>query len=140
MRYRNALIGALVVFASAGLSLWAQSGSGVSAVYKTANVSKSGDHVSMSFTVRLMNVTDADLKFSTVKLADPANINTFARWDNVTVPANKSVDLSDSVSVTSAEYGRWKKGGGANLWVVAPDPESTTRATAVSATYKPTGW
>jgi hypothetical protein len=140
MRRRTAAACALVLFASAGLSLMAQSGSGVSAVYKTANVSKSGDHVSMSFTVRLMNVTADDVKFSSVRLADPANINTFARWDNVTVPANKSVDLSDSVSVTSAEYSRWKKGGGANLWVVAPDPQSTTRATSVSASYKPTGW
>ena len=140
MRRRIAAACALVVLASAGLSLMAQSGPGVTAVYKTANVSKSGDHVSMSFTVRLMNVTEGDLKFSSIRLADPANITTFARWDNVTVPANKSVDLSDSVNVTSAEYSRWKKGGGANLWVVAPDPQSTTKATAVSASYKPTGW
>jgi len=143
MRHRFvtvAVVIALGALVPAGIGSFAQTSAGVTAVYKTSNVSEAGGQFSMGFTVRLSNPGDEDRTFSLVKLTDPANVNTFARWERVSVPAKGKVDLSDDVTVTANEYKRWKNGGTANLYVVQPDPEGTTRATAVSASFQATGW
>lgn len=140
MRRRSSIVLALAVLAVAGVAALAENSAGVSAIYKTSSVSKSEDHVSMTFTVRFMNNGDEPKSFTLIKLGDPANLNTFARWENVTVPAKGKLDKSERITVPANEYKRWKSGGTANLWMVQPDPEGTTRATALSAAYQAHGW
>lgn len=140
MRRRLTILIALAVLFVAGASALAENTAGVSAIYKTSSVSKGETEVSMLFTVRFLNDGDEAKSFSLIKLGDPANANTFARWENVTVPAKGQLEKSERITIPMNEYKRWKSGGTANLWVVQPDPEGTTRATALSAAYQAHGW
>lgn len=137
----------LVVFALSALAVcaglvWAQ-GAGsaqISAVYKTSGVQETSSSYSLTFAVRLFNLSDNDVQLDMVKLTNPSNTSTYASWRSVTVPANGKVELSDDVEVGKSEYKRWKSGAPAVLYAVSRNESGDSVATQVQATFQPSGW
>jgi len=142
MTRNRVVLFALVALAVCAGFVWAQdAGSAtISAVYKTSQVQEGSSSFSMTFAVRMFNLSDNDIQIDRVKLANPSNTSTYATWDSVTVPANGKVELSDDVEVGKQEYKRWKSGAPAVLYTVTRNNAGDAVATQVQATYQPSGW
>ncbi len=139
VRHRLAVIVVALALASAGAIALAQDPAlHVSAVYKTDGVRESGSGASMTFTARLTNNGSDAVTLAQVRLANPSNTTVYAKWTSVSIAPGKSADVSDSISVDSAEYKRWRNHEPVVLWVVRDGQD--TVATQVHAAYLPTGW
>lgn len=142
MSRKSSVVFALVVLAACVGLLRAQDANSVriSAVYKTSQVQEGSSSFSMTFTARLFNLSDEEVRLDMVKLTNPSNTSSYATWKNVTVPANGKVELSDDVAIGKPEYKRWKTGAAAVLYAVARNESGDQVATQVQATFQPSGW
>ena len=128
-----------------GLSLpdaLAQNTPKVMAVYKTSSVSERDTAVSMTFALRLFNLSQEELSIQKVVLGDPANAQNggWARWEKVVVPPNDKIELQDSVTIPVRAYKAWKAGAPAGIFLVTGTDEGDTIASRISATFQPQGW
>ena len=111
------VIGFLLVVAAATAALFA-AGPQMSATYKVADVSPSGDAVHMTFSFSLKTAQPADLVIEAVKLGNPsASDQAYGSFSGGTIAAGGELTGSASVTVPKKVYKKWKKGEPAALFV-----------------------
>jgi hypothetical protein len=90
----------------------------LSATFKVASPSPSGDSVHLTFSYSLRSAQPSDLVVEAVKLGNPsASDHAYASFPGGTIPAGGALTGSDSVTIPKSVYKKWKAGEPAALFV-----------------------
>ena len=90
----------------------------MSATFKVANASPTGDAVQMTFSYSLRSAQPSDLVVEAVKLGNPsASDQAYGNFPGGTIPAGGELTGSASVTVPKKVYKKWKAGEPAALFV-----------------------
>jgi hypothetical protein len=109
LRYAMSLM-TLVLLAS--LTVLAADGRDFAGIFETSNEVESGEDVSLTFEVEIVNYSGADVLAATVRLENPFDPETaLAEWTLVDITNGDRCALTAEVNVPAHEREIWRKGG-----------------------------
>ena len=99
-----------------------------------------GDPVSVTFSMRVNNHSNADVSNAAVTVRDGMNRETvYATFTSVSIAQGNGVKLSADIFVSRAEYDRWENGNMPTVEIEYQDSSGNTRVQRVQLVRMPAG-